>query len=317
MTETASSLPAGWKARITTMVDRVPTIENAIEEVFGEAIFEEDATIVSFEEDEDRGIWIVEVYWNSEQDPASLRQGLDTLARTSDINADDIALQPLDQEWQDRDWVAESQKILQPIHAGRFFVHGSHARDAVPAGVIPIEIDAGQAFGTGSHETTNTCLLAIDRLARTFRPKNVLDVGTGSGILALAAWRTWPGPVVATDIDPVAVRVARLNASINAVPTSPPAAPDRAVQYGVAAGLNTPLIRDNAPFDLIIANILMKPLCMLAPDIVAALSPRGKVILSGLLSSQAPAVFAAYRNRGLKLQERFVLGNWTTLVLTQ
>mgnify|MGYP005850623211 CR=1 FL=1 len=316
---TGSASPTvGWKARISTTIDRVPALEDAIETAFGETAFGENGvTIVSFEEDEDRGTWTIEVYWDGEQDPAQLKDQLLGMARTTGLAASDFQFHPLDRDWQERDWVSESQKILQPIRAGRYFVHGSHARDAIPAGVHSIEIDAGQAFGTGSHETTRACLLAIDRLARSFHPKNMLDVGTGSGILALAAWRAWPGPVMATDIDPIAVRVARLNAIINKTPVSPLAPQDRAVRFDVAAGLNTPLIRDAAPFDLIIANILMKPLCVLAPDIVASLGTQGKVILSGLLSTQAPAVFAAYRNRGLKLQERIVLGNWTTLVLTR
>lgn len=294
---------AGWKAEINTSRSSALTIEQAIE-----AAFEENPpSITTFEEDEATGRWIVEIYFTGEPD----RDHLESVLKDAVGDPVDLHLAPL----VDRDWVAESQALLPPIRAARFCVHGSHARDAIPAGVVALEVDASQAFGTGGHETTHGCLLAVDRLARGFKAQNVLDLGCGTGILALAAARVWRCPVMGSDIDPVAISVARRTARANGIGLSPPAAPAHAVAYETAAGLTAARIRRRAPFDLIIANILMKPLCTLAPDIVGALEHGGKLILSGLLNSQAPAVFAAYRNRGLTLQERIVRGQWTTLVL--
>lgn len=299
----ASSPSAGWQAEIHTGRDHATLIEQAIE-----TAFEEDPpSIASFEEDEASGRWKVQIYFAHEPD----RDQLERVLKAAVGEPLELRLAPL----ADRDWVALSQALLPPIRAGRFFVHGSHARDAIPAGVVALEIDAGQAFGTGGHETTHGCLVAIDRLARGFQARNVLDLGCGTGILALAAARVWRCPVMGSDIDPVAVDVARRTARANGMALAPPAAPAQAVAYETAAGLAAPRIRRRAPFDLIIANILMKPLCTLAPDIEGALGHGGKLILSGLLNSQAPAVFAAYRNRGLTLQERLVRGQWTTLVL--
>jgi ribosomal protein L11 methyltransferase len=299
----------GWKAEFDTTLDLVPALEGAIE-----ALTPDDPpTFTSFEVDEKARHWKVEVYFATEPNEAALEQAVATAARTLDAAPPELVLAPIES----RDWVAESQRQLRPIHAGRFFVHGSHARNAIPEGLIALEIDAGQAFGTGTHETTHGCLLALTNLARRFKPTKILDVGCGSGILALAAWHLWRCPAFATDIDPIAIKVASENAALNGVPVSPPAPDRNTLRLATGAGLNIPLVRQNKPFDLILANILMKPLCALAPEITAALSPRGKIVLSGLLNSQAPAVLNAYRIRGLILEDKIVLGQWTTLVMTR
>ncbi len=300
-------MSGSWKASLDVPMSAVPAIEAALE-----ALDPDDPpAVTSFELDETAQVWHVEIYVPAEPAGQTIENALATVAAASGFVLPELNFAAVE----DRDWVAESQRQLVPIRAGRYFVHGSHARDAIPGGLIALEIDAGQAFGTGSHETTHGCLLALDHLARHFTPRNVLDVGCGSGILALAAWRTWRCPVIATDIDPVAVRVARDNAVVNGVPQSPPMPAQNTLRFAVGAGLGLPLVQGSAPFDLVLANILMKPLCMLAPAITGALSPRGFVVLSGLLNDQAPAVLSAYRNRGLKLERRFVRGAWSTLVL--
>lgn len=296
-----------WKLTVEVPQDAVPAIEAALESLDPD----NPPTVASFEVDEKFRLWRCEAYFAGKPDQASVRTALLAAAKQSKFDLPELNFSKIE----DRDWVAESQKQLQPIRAARYYVHGSHARDAIPKGLIALEIDAGRAFGTGSHETTRGCLLALDRLARRFTPANVLDVGCGSAILALAAWRTWRCPVTATDIDPVAIEVARDNAKLNDIPLSPPMPGPDTLRLGVGAGLDLPLVRENEPFDLVLANILMKPLCALAPAISGALSQRGRMVLSGLLNHQAPAVLNAYRLRGLKLEQRFVLGQWTTLLM--
>ena len=212
------------------------------------------------------------------------------------------------------DWVTLSQQGLEPIQAGRFFVHTPAHRASVPAGAIAFEIDAGRAFGTGQHETTTGCLLALDRLKRQGASfANIADVGTGTGLLAFAGLRLWPAArAIASDIDPVAIEVAAENAAINRVPLG---RARRQVELAVAAGLDHARLKARSPYDLIIANILAGPLIELAPSLAAALAPGGRLILAGLLDRQAEAVAGAYRRQGLMLVERAALGDWPTLVL--
>lgn len=211
-----------------------------------------------------------------------------------------------------RDWVAESQRLRRPVRAGRFFVHGAHDRDAIPSGAIAIEIEAGQAFGTGGHDSTEGCLLAVDRLAAEFRPKNALDLGTGSGILAIAIAQCWDIPVLATDVDPVAVAVAAENirkAGLSLKKRYP------GIRTLTADGLNDEAIRAAGPFDLITANILADPLIGMAPALAAQVRSGGRVILSGLLDWQEESVLAPYTARGLAPADRIAKDHWVTLTL--
>jgi ribosomal protein L11 methyltransferase len=214
----------------------------------------------------------------------------------------------------DEDWVTLSQQGLEPILAGRFFVHTPAHRGAAPAGALALEIGAGRAFGTGQHETTSGCLEALSRLrAHGLAFANLLDLGTGTGLLAFAALRLWPAArAAASDIDPVAIEVAAENAAVNGVRLGRSRG---RVELAVAAGLDHPRLKARAPFDLVIANILAGPLIELAPSVAAALAPGGRLLLAGLLDSQADSVAAAYRRRGLMLAGRIDRGEWPTLVM--
>jgi len=211
------------------------------------------------------------------------------------------------------DWVRMSQSGLEPIRAGRFFVHTPTHRGSAPGGSVAFEIDASLAFGTGQHATTAGCLEALDGLERDGQAfANIADIGTGTGLLAFAALSLWPeARCIATDIDGVAIDVARDNAAINRVPLGH--GPGELL-LAVADGLDSPMLAARAPFDLIIANILAGPLIDLAPDFAGALAPAGTLVLAGLLDTQADAVAAAYLDLGLTLADRGA-GEWPVVVL--
>ena len=211
------------------------------------------------------------------------------------------------------DWVTLSQQGLEPIRAGRFFVHTpTHFKDR-PGDAISFEIDAGLAFGTGQHATTAGCLGALDRLERDGKSfTNIADIGTGTGLLAFAALALWPeAKAIATDIDPIAIDVSRDNAAINGVRLGHGAGE---LLLAVADGMDSAMLTARAPFDLLIANILAGPLIELAPAFAKAIAPGGTIILAGLLDTQADAVVEAYEAEGCSLVERGT-GEWTVLVL--
>ena len=211
------------------------------------------------------------------------------------------------------DWVTKSQQGLQPIRAGRFYVHTPMHYADRPADTVNFEIDAGLAFGTGQHATTAGCLGALDKLATEGRSFDcIADIGTGTGLLAFAALALWPqARCIATDIDPVAVDVSRDNAAINGVKLGH--GPGELL-LAVADGMESALLTARAPFDLLIANILAGPLIELAPAFAAALAPGGHILLAGLLDTQADAVAAAYERLGMTLHDRGT-GEWPVLVL--
>lgn len=213
----------------------------------------------------------------------------------------------------DADWVTLSQAGLEPIAAGRFFIHTAAHAGAVPSDAIALRIEAGRAFGTGQHDTTAGCLWAIERIARQGRRfGRILDLGTGTGLLAFAAARVWPrAHILASDIDPVSIEVAATNAAINQIALGRRAG---RVELRVAAGLADRRL-SAAPYGLILANILAAPLIALAPDIATALEPGGSLVLAGLLTGQANNVEAAYRRQGLRVERRDERGEWTILQL--
>jgi ribosomal protein L11 methyltransferase len=209
----------------------------------------------------------------------------------------------------DKDWVKLSLEGLAPVVAGRFFLYGSHDRHLRRAGGLSLEIDAGTAFGTGHHGTTAGCLEAFDHILKKTRPSRILDLGCGTGVLALAAAKATKRKVLATDIDPEAVRVTLSNAALN---------DSRSFLQGeTAAGLHHPSIGAKAPYDLIFANILARPLANLAQGLSRILAPGGKLILSGLTVDQMRWIGACYRARGLVPVETLIKGNWVSLVLTK
>ncbi len=249
------------------------------------------------------GRWRVDVHFEKPPDEASLR-ALVALAAGPKYAAALVV-----ERLAPRNWVKESLKGLKPVAAGRFVVHGSHDRARVPPSRIGIEIEAATAFGTGHHGTTRGCLLALDVLMRSKRPRRILDLGTGSGVLAIAAAKVWHMRVLATDIDPVAVRAARDNARNNAV--------GGLVAAARAAGLHAPQLVARAPFDLVLANILLAPLQRLAAPLARRVAPGGQIVLSGLLTAHGNAAIAAYRAQNLMLARRIVLDGWVTLVMVR
>jgi len=208
-----------------------------------------------------------------------------------------------------KDWVAASLEGLVPVPAGRFVVHGSHDRDRVPANKLGIEIEAALAFGTGHHGTTRGCLTLLDLVLRAGPPQRVLDLGTGTGVLAIAAAKALRHTVLATDIDKQSVAVARENARLNGV--------GNLVQAEWATGFASPVFAAHAPFDLVLANILANPLRALAQPMSEHLAPGALVILSGLLQPQAQSVIAAYRARGCVLLRQLVIEGWSSLLLVK
>jgi len=252
-----------------------------------------------FEIEDGSGTWEVGGYFTEAPD----RDALDMLARVHEARPFAVSEVP------DEDWVAKVRRELTPVEAGRFFVYGSHDADKVPDGCEPLLIEAAMAFGTGHHGTTQGCLRALDRLANDgFVGRAVADIGCGTAVLAMAAARIWPGTVIASDIDEVAVEVARTNVSANGL--------DGRVRCIEATGFEHDDLRD-ARFDLIFANILMGPLIDLAPGMTERLAPGGYAILSGILNEQADEVVAVYRRNGNSLVNRDEIGEWTTLVLQQ
>ena len=254
-----------------------------------------DAMAISINEtDEAKAIWETVAWFSTRSEAEAAREviGIETAA---------IA------EVENRDWVSESLAGLAPVSAGRFFLHGSHDRNLRSTGGIAMEIDAGTAFGTGHHGTTKGCLLAFDTLLKRTRPARVFDLGTGTGVLALAAAKALRRKVLASDIDAEAARVTALNARHNGL--------GPLVTAVTAAGLHAPAIHAHAPFDLIFANILAKPLERLATGIATLLAPGGHVILSGLTRDQERWILACYRTRGLVLVQALRLDNWVVLVM--
>lgn len=249
------------------------------------------------------GDWELTVYFDGKPDRRE-RNALTALARSISGNAvGRFAIAQLP----DTDWVAKSLEGLTPVRVGRFLVHGSHDRAKRRANDLAIEIEAGQAFGTGHHGTTAGCLAAIDRLAKTNSIRNALDVGTGSGVLAIAIAKRCKAPVVASDIDPVAVRIADENLRLNGIRPL--------VRTLCATGTAGRAFARPGGFDLIVANILAGPLVGLAPSIRRRLAPGGTVILSGLLANQRNRVAAAYRAQGLRLVRAETRDGWVTLTL--
>jgi ribosomal protein L11 methyltransferase len=242
----------------------------------------------------------VSAHYAGEPSRQRLTQLIEAASRDARLGA--LRIEKLTQ----KNWVAEAESLRGPVRAGRFLVHGRHDRGKVPAGRFTLEIDAGLAFGTAHHATTRGCLIALDRLAKREHPLSVLDIGAGTGILAIAAARTLNANVIASDMDPIAVAVAGENARTNGVQSR--------VTVVEAEGLAHPALR-HAKADLLFANILLSPLLDLAPAFARTLRPGGLCVLSGLLDRQARRVESRFRSLGFRLDSRILLDGWTTLLL--
>ena len=265
--------------------------------------------VVTREIDEDSGRWQLDAYMDDRPDATLLKllQSLIPSAKGKRPSVEELA---------EQDWVTVSQQGLEPVQAGRFFVHTSSYADRVPAGTIPFLIDASQAFGTGGHDTTAGCLTMLDQLARQgISPRNIADIGTGTGLLAFAAMALWPrAKTIASDIDPASILVTRDNAEINRVPLGRGGG---RLALAVAPGTDHPAIRHRAPYDLVVANILAGPLITLAPDIASATASGGHAILAGLIARQMDPVLATYRAQGFRLAARGGSAEWPCLLLVK
>ena len=261
------------------------------------AAFEQDPNAASW----DAGPWTVEVWFADAPDQDLVRELVTAAAGAT--AAAELAFDRVSQ----RDWVAASLEGLAPVRAGRFLVHGGHDRARVRSNDIGLEIEAALAFGTGHHGTTRGCLLMLDSILKQRRPRRILDVGAGTGVLALAAARALRQRVAAGDIDPVAVAAARANAQLNgATPWVTPV---------VATGVGHPAIKSGAPYDLIFANILARPLRLLAPSLCAVASSDADIVLSGLLARDVPGVLTAYAAQGFALARKGELDGWACLLI--
>lgn len=269
-----------------------------------EVLFEEDGYAISyFEVDQDNPDttdWTIDIYVPNEEAESALSRAKDTLG--SDALGIDLTLETLG----DQDWIAMSLEGLKPVSAGRFFVHGAHDADRVPAGAVNIEIEAGQAFGTGHHGTTAGCLEALELLLRQKTFGRIFDVGTGTGLLAIGLAKALRQPVLASDIDSISVEVAKENALLNGVGSW--------LHVIEATGMHHATIRNNGPFDLMVANILAGPLIMMAGDIAGNLMPGGSLVLSGILEQQTNRVVSAYVAHGLQLERKALRDGWSTLI---
>ncbi|UUX49076.1 50S ribosomal protein L11 methyltransferase [Nisaea acidiphila] len=284
-----------WQVSLETTAEAALPLSDVLEP-FVEAI--------SVFEEEDRGIWILKGVSTVEPDRAEIVAALSVAAAIEGMALPEIEVALLP----DTDWVRLNRESFPAMQFGRFLVHGSHLRGKTPRAVLNIEVDAAQAFGSGSHGTTEGCLRAIGRLACGMRPAKVLDMGCGSGILSMAAARIWPAAgIMAVDIDPVSVATTRENAIANGVAARVRAEAGNgyAVLSRVSAG----------HYDLILSNILARPLCRMAPDLTRYLKPGGRAVLSGLLHHQTAAVVSAHRAQGLRLVRKWRYGDWMTLLL--
>ena len=287
--------PNYWKVTFTLPAPAAATAEEAFDDVA--------LSVSGFETDVENGIWTFELLYGAPPEIEEVKRRLLVIAKLHDIPLPVPEVEKVEQT----DWLAKVAKDFPPLSIGRFYVHGSHVADGPPAGSIPIKIDAGAAFGSGEHGTTRCCLEALDWLGRKRNFRNILDMGCGSGILAIAAAKLWRVPVLAADIDPIAVRVTQDNVRINRE--------QALVNCAVSDGYAGERIKRGGPFDLIVSNILARPLVQFAPDLAKHLAGNGVAVLSGLLTSQETQVLSAHAMQGLKLQKRFVYGEWCTLVI--
>ena len=275
------------------------TAARRVVDLLTESLVDGQAAIAAFERSDGR--WDITLHFADAPEHASVRELVSLAA--GDEAAQKITFDTVEAQ----DWVKASLEALAPVHAGRFMVHGRHDRVRVPPNRIGIEIEAAMAFGTGHHGTTRGCLVLLDRVMRAHSPRRVLDLGTGTGVLGIAAAKALRRRVLASDIDPLATRVAHANARLNGV--------GNLVESVCAIGFSAQQIAKRAPYDLVMANILANPLRQMATPMAAHLAPKAMVILSGLLPHQTQGVIAAYRAREIVLLREIQVEGWSSLLM--
>jgi ribosomal protein L11 methyltransferase len=268
-------------------------------DLLNESFFEGQAAIAAFAQPS--GLWDITVHFADPPDRDSFRE-LVRIAAGDEV-AGNIAFDAVEA----KDWVVATLQELVPVRAGRFVVHGRHDREKIPVNKLGIEVEAALAFGTGHHGTTRGCLLLLDHVLKARQPARVLDLGTGTGVLAIAAAKALRRKVLASDIDPLSVVTARDNARLNGTRDL--------VETIRAIGLAAPHFAQAGPFDLVLANILANPLRQMAPAMARHLAPSAQVILSGLLPHQASSVIAAYRAQGLVLERQLRIEGWSSVLM--
>lgn len=287
--------PQYWQVTFDTTSELAAVAQDALSDMC--------LSVSMFEADEAANIWSMELLFSDAPDMKELERCLMVLCKMQDAEVPEMTLGKTRQV----DWLAEVARSFPPLRVGRFYIHGAHVEEAAPHGSIAIQVEAGAAFGSGEHGTTSGCLLALELLHRKMHAIKILDMGTGSGILAIAAAHLWHSPVLAVDVDPIAVQVTKDNIAINTV--------RQWVQADVSDGYKSKIVKDCAPYDIIIANILARPLVAFAAPMAKQLADGGYVILSGLLVSQEQYVLHAHQLQGLRLKKRFAREGWSTLLL--
>jgi ribosomal protein L11 methyltransferase len=285
-------------SRATFAIGDEPAARRVVD-LLNESLDDDQAAVAAFERSDGR--WDISLHFAEPPDQTAIRELVSLAA------GDDAAHHITFDTVESKDWVAASLEDLVPVPAGRFIVHGRHDRARVPANKLGIEIEAALAFGTGHHGTTRGCLLLLDQVLRSYEPRRVLDLGSGTGVLAIAAAKALRQRVLASDIDPVSVRVARDNAKLNGV--------GNLIEAICATGFSAPEFARRGPFDLVLANILANPLKQMATPMAQHLAPSALVILSGLLPHQAQGVIASYRTRGLILRRHLKIDGWSSLLM--
>ncbi len=258
--------------------------------------------------------WAIEWFFQDKPNPAdiiarlSLQSAAYNISAAAEIKPEQLEIEEISD---DINWLEESYQGFVPFTIGSFFIHGSDYDGDVPEQQIPLRLDAATAFGSGEHETTKGCLSGmIDLKAKGICPWNILDMGTGSGILAMAAWKFWKSPVLAVDNDPESIRVTERHAGMNGINLNA-----SCLSTAVGDGFHTPLVGKNKPYELILANILAGPVIEMAPYLVEVLDDNGYCVLSGMLIQQSDLVLSAYEGEGLTYRTRYDIGEWTTLVM--
>ena len=272
--------------------------------IYGDALDELVLAASWHEIDEDTDHWVFEATVSDRHDLELIKATLVSAAQANNLDAPEINIEDLPET----DWLEQTWKNFPPREIGRFYVYGSHTKGDVPAGLIGLEINAATAFGSGEHETTTACIQALTKMqADGMAFARPLDMGCGSGILGMAIAKLWQVPVLAVDNDPESVRVASRNAELNTC--------DDLVSCLCNEGFDGTVVKDQGPFDLVAANILAAPLCEMAPDMVECVAPKGRVVLSGLLTRQIDQVRRAYESVDFTFIEHHLIGDWAALVL--